>query len=148
MENGASRSNIRGLTRSRLRKALWKSARDAMLGGLAFTLMFGAALSGQSNAGPQVPAAATIVNAAHLTVPALATDEPAPIVQIATTSSAGAPDAVYKRTSATAAWALLALTFSGLAALNLALVRHLRRAYARPVRRGGREQTLGKTIGR
>ncbi len=147
MESGA-RSYIPGLARSRIRQALLKSARDALIAGLAFTFMSAAVTSDQSNASPQIPSAAIIANAAPLAVPALATDEPAPIVQIATTSSAGAPDAIYKRTSATAAWALLALAFSGLAALNVALVRHLRRAYARPVRRGGREQALEKTIGR
>ena len=35
-------------------------------------------------------------------------------------------------TSDTAAWTLLGLTFSLLAALNLAIFRHLRRAYAPP----------------
>ncbi len=148
MEGGASRSNTSGLARLRIRTALLKSARDALIAGFAFTLMSGAVTSGHSNASPQIPSAAIFANTAPLAIPALATDEPAPIVQIATTSSVGAPDAIYKRTSVTAAWALLALAFSGLAALNVALVRHLRRAYARPVRRGRREQALEKTIGR
>jgi len=56
-----------------------------------------------------------------------------PIVEIATTNSSYSPDAVYRRTSATAAWVLLSLAFSVVAAFNLAFFRHMRRAY-RPSR--------------
>jgi hypothetical protein len=67
--------------------------------------------------------------------PALAEAADAPIIEIATTSSPKNPDAVYRRTSATAAWLLLSLTFSFLAAFNLALLRHMRKVYASPRRR-------------
>jgi hypothetical protein len=67
----------------------------------------------------------------HAAQPALglSTDVPA-MVEIATTSSSQAPDAVYRRTSATAAWLLLSLAFSLLIAFNMAILRHMRRAYA------------------
>jgi hypothetical protein len=65
---------------------------------------------------------------------------PPPIIEIATTSSTTNADAVYRRTSATAAWVLLGLAFSLLAALNLTVFRHLRRAYVAPKRRSGRPQ--------
>ncbi|MEQ1714446.1 MAG: hypothetical protein ABL907_00445 [Hyphomicrobium sp.] len=55
-----------------------------------------------------------------------------PIVEIATTSSPQAADAVYRRTSSAAAWVLLSLAFSLVAALNMAFLRHMRHAYANP----------------
>ena len=55
-----------------------------------------------------------------------------PIIEIATTSSPNSPDAVYRRTSTAAAWVLLSFAFSLVAALNLAFIRHMRRAYAKP----------------
>ena len=61
---------------------------------------------------------------------------PAPLIEIATTSSPANADAVYRRTSASAAWGLLGIAISMLVALNVSIFRHLRRAYASPKRRG------------
>ncbi len=66
-------------------------------------------------------------------VPAVAEQAPLPIVQIATASSPA--DAIYRQTSITAAWSLLGVAFSLMAALNLALLRHLKHAYATRPRR-------------
>jgi len=59
---------------------------------------------------------------------ALAEPGPLPIIEIATASSPG--DAVYRQTSTSAAWGLLGVAFSILAALDLAFLRHVKRAYA------------------
>lgn len=64
------------------------------------------------------------------TVIAVGQAEPAPIVEIATTSSVTNSDAVFRRTSANAAWGLLGVALSILAVLNLAIFSHLRRTYA------------------
>ena len=64
--------------------------------------------------------------------PAIADTGRPPIVEIATTSSPQAADAVYRRTSSAAAWVLLSFAFSLVAALNMAFLRHMRRAYANP----------------
>ncbi len=55
---------------------------------------------------------------------------PAPLVEIATTSSVTNSDAVFRRTSVSAAWGLLGVALSILAVLNLAIFSHLRRTYA------------------
>ena len=65
-------------------------------------------------------------------LPALGEADNPPIIEIATTASATSPDAVYRRTSTAAAWLLLSFAFSLVAALNLAFIRHMRRAYANP----------------
>lgn len=65
-------------------------------------------------------------------IKAIAESGPAPIIEIATTSSAHSPDAVFRRTSSTAAWGLWGLSLSLLAALNLSFFRHLRRVYINP----------------
>ena len=56
------------------------------------------------------------------------------MIEIATTSSTNNADAVFHRTSAQAAWALLMIALSIVVALNLALFRHMRQAYT-PARR-------------
>lgn len=70
-----------------------------------------------------------------LAAAAIAEDRHPPVVEIATTSSPDSADAVYRRTSVDAAWGMLAISFSLLAALNLAFFRHLRCAYAKPRKR-------------
>lgn len=63
-------------------------------------------------------------------VKALAPATRPPVIEIATTPFSTSPNAVYGRTSLSAAWSLLGVALSVLAALNLTLFRHLRRAYA------------------
>lgn len=60
-------------------------------------------------------------------------------IEIATTSSANNPNAVYGRTSIQAAWMLLLLSTSAIIALNLALYRHMRSAYTPRRRRNPME---------
>ena len=57
------------------------------------------------------------------------------IFQIAAYSQPAATDAAFRQTDALAAWLLLSFAFSLLAALNMALVRHLRQAYSNPRKR-------------
>jgi hypothetical protein len=54
---------------------------------------------------------------------------PAPIVEIATTSSDSSNDAVFRRTSVRAAWGLLGTAFCALLVLNIIFFSHLRREY-------------------
>lgn len=97
------------------------------------SLAFGA---GPSSASPNVPSAPTFPAAQTLAaMKAVADADVRPVVEIATTSSSANADAVYHRTSAQAAWALILLGLSAAAALNMALLRHLRQAYATPQRR-------------
>jgi hypothetical protein len=134
--------------RPKLRRRFFKPVRDAFLAAAAFTLISGPVVCGPSIAGPHGPAiAAASAPPAPLTNQALAVDEPRALVQVATASSPTAPDTVYKRTSAQAAWLLLTLAFSLVTALNLATFRHLRSAYARPVRRSDRRKPFGKGVG-
>ena len=94
-----------------------------------------------SSASPNVPAAATYQAAQQpAAIRAIADSDVRPVVEIATTSSPANADAVYHRTSAQAAWALVLLGLSVAAALNMALYRHLREAYASPRRRGSQNR--------
>ena len=74
------------------------------------------------------------------TVIAVGQAEPAPLVEIATTSSVTNSDAVFRRTSLNAAWGLLGVALSILAVLNLAIFSHLRRTYAPKRCPDGRKQ--------
>lgn len=101
---------------------------------VAFLLFLGATMSlgcAPTSAHPSFPrdvAAQRQTQALH----AIGEDGDRPIIEIATTSSPNSPDAVYRRTSTAAAWLLLSLAFSVIAAFNLAFVRHMRRVYVRP----------------
>jgi hypothetical protein len=109
---------------------------DAVLAGIAFTLVSSTLICNHAKAGTTPIAFAGIEHAASAkaaAIKAVAEPGPLPIVQIATASSPA--DAVYRQTSVTAAWSLLGVAFSLMAALNLALLRHLKRAYATPFRR-------------
>jgi hypothetical protein len=82
-----------------------------------------------------IPCLASIErSAAPIAVKAIGEPGPAPLIEIATTASANDPNAVFRRTSATAAWGLFGASLSLLAALNLLFFRHLKRAYASPRR--------------
>lgn len=106
----------------------WRPLIDAAVAGLAFVLvstMFCAPVK----AGPYPAAFAGIHRAApSFATKAVADPGPLPIVEIATASSPA--EAVYRRTSTTAAWGLLGVAFSMLAALNLAILRHVKRVYS------------------
>jgi hypothetical protein len=117
--------------RARQRWLAVRPAADAMAALVLFvcvSMMIGA---GPTSANPHIPAAGQVHSSSPAARAAIVTgqDEPA-IVEIATTSSPQAPDAIYGRTSATAAWLLLSLAFSLLIAFNMAILRHMRRAYA------------------
>ena len=89
-----------------------------------------------TSASPNVPSINGYqISPSPAVVKALGADDVRPIIEIATTSSPNSPDAVYRRTSAQAAWALLMIALSVVAALNLALFRHMRQAYTPPKRR-------------
>jgi hypothetical protein len=121
--------------RAKLRYKLVRPALDALA---AFAVFGIAALTlncAPSSASPNTFVTPSLQKSAFQTVnPALAEAGVRPLVEIATTSSPNNPDAVYRRTSAQAAWSLLAIAFSLAVALNLAVFRHLRQAYAHPRR--------------
>ncbi len=124
----------RAAKRPRYRRLVWRPLLDAAVAGIAFTLVSSAFVCSHAKAGTTPVAFAGLEHAArHSAVSAVAEPGPLPIVQIATAASPA--DAVYRQTSVAAAWGLLGVAFSLLAALNLGVLRHLKRAYAAPSRR-------------
>jgi hypothetical protein len=114
--------------RSRRRWLRLRPAIDAAAALGLFVLISLTIASAPTSANPQIPAHATQFT---MTVPAIANSSDTPsVVEIATTNPQSA-DAVFRRTSSTAAWALLSLGFSIMIAFNMAVFRHMRRAYAR-----------------
>lgn len=115
--------------------SLMRLAADAIVAFALFGLVSACLMSAPSSANPGQAA----FNVPHQTVSSLALKaigEPGgrPVVQIATTGSAADTASVVRWNSVNVAWVLLALAFSGIVAMNLAVVRHLRRAYAAPRR--------------
>jgi len=122
------------MKRLRLRRLMLRPLCDAVLAGLVFTLVSSTLICNHAKAGTTPAAFAGIQHAAKpLSVTAVAERAPLPIVHIATASSPA--DAIYRQTSISAAWGLLGVAFSLMAALDLAVLRHLKRAYATPLRR-------------
>jgi hypothetical protein len=77
------------------------------------------------------------VAAAHQLAPrpghlAVARDEKRPLVEIATTRSATSSNALFGRTSVDAAWVLLGFGLALILSINIFMIGHLRRTYARP----------------
>ena len=103
--------------------------------GFATAMVTCAPLSAGTNVASPAAFSALERAARPAAVKAVGEPGPAPIIEIATTSSPANADAVYRRTSASAAWGLLGIAVSLLVALNLSIVRHLRRVYATPKRR-------------
>jgi len=107
---------------------LWRPLIDAVAAGAVFALVT-TLLVAPVKAGPYPAAFAGLDYATRPAVTkALAEPGPRPVVEIATASTPG--DAVYRGTSTTAAWGLLGVAFSLLAALDLAVLRHVKRVYA------------------
>lgn len=121
-------------TASRRARRRWLSVRPAVDAAAAlafFTLVGMMAGSVPTSANPHMAGHAGHASTTVSMAIANAADVPT-IVEIATTASPNAADAVYRRTSTTAAWVLLSFAFSLVIAFNLAVLRHMRRAYARP----------------
>ncbi len=126
---GSSRS-----PRSKLRYTFLRPALDACVAFAMFVLVSLAFSSGPSSASPHrllSPGTAS----ALLTSPTVATPNDHQIFHVAARPAATAQDPVRRQTDTAAAWLLLSFAFSALAALNMALVRHLRQAYADPRKR-------------
>jgi cell division septation protein DedD len=127
----AAASKNKRLGKSFIRPILDATGTFAIL--CLISLSIGAA---PSSASPNVSSTVTYqATQSSIATKALGDAETRPVVEIATTSSPANADAVYHRTSVQAAWALLLLGLSIAAALNMALLRHLRQAYATPKRR-------------
>ncbi len=137
---GSGRSHRReGLPGSRWR--VFRPAVDAVVAFAAFAILTGALSIGPSVASPSITKTALSVPASKgSAVAAFATHDRAPVVQIATITATNRSNAVYRQPSDPTAFMLLAMSFSILAAFNLAFYRHLRHAYARPKRRERRQQ--------
>lgn len=128
--------------RPRRHGLLLRPLRDAAIAGMAFTLVSSMLVCNHAKAGTTPAGFAGVERGAKVAVlDAVASPEPLPLVRIATASSPA--DAVYRQTSKTAAWSLLGVAFSLMVALNLAVLRHLKRAYARPPRAAQRNRAVG-----
>lgn len=114
------------------RSALVRPAIDAGLALVVFVLATMTFVSAPTAASPYLAHSAISEQFSARAAPAVGEPGDASIIEIATTASPNSPDAVYRRTSSNAAWVLLSLAFSVLAALNLAFVRHMRQAYVKP----------------
>lgn len=132
--------NSESVSRTRARSALIRPILDAAgtfavlcLLCLSLGSFLGAA---PSSASPNVTGFNTLQLAPSPdAIKAIGQSDVRPVIEIATTSSPANADAVYRRTSFQAAWVLLMLGLSLVAALNMALFRHMRNAYASPRRR-------------
>ncbi|HEY8194231.1 MAG TPA: hypothetical protein VIF13_04210 [Hyphomicrobium sp.] len=117
--------------RPRRRSVVLRPILDAIVAGTVFLFLTCLTSSAPVRACPFSAAFAGIEHSIKpSTLKAVGEPGPAPIIEIATTSSAWDSNAVFRRTSDTAAWSLLGLSISLLAALDLAIFRHLRRVYA------------------
>lgn len=140
MRHGASKLNgaqsgWRLAARWRRRRVFARPALDAAGAFALFIALSVGFASAPTSANPHYPGRAALYTSQGMpsaAQPAIAEAGVRPLVEIATTSSETAPDAIYRRTSAAAAWLLLSFAFSVIAAVNLAFFRHMRRAYARP----------------
>ncbi len=135
-KNDEPLSEVDGSTfrRPKLRYAFWRPALDACA---AFSLcvLVSLGLSSDPTSASPHHLLSPGLSSNYVASPAVATPGERPIFNVATRTSASADDAVYRQTGIVAAWLLLSFAFSLLAALNLALVRHLRQAYANPRKR-------------
>jgi hypothetical protein len=131
----ASKHRKRGAKRPRRRGLGFRPLVDAAMAGLVFILVSSAIACTHAKAGIMPMGFTAVAQAAPRPYPtkAVAEQAPLPLVQIATATSPA--DAVYRHTSQAAAWLLLGVAFSTMAALNLAVIRHLKRAYAAPTKR-------------
>jgi hypothetical protein len=124
--------------RPKYRRFVLRPMIDAVVAWLVFGFATAVLTCAPLSAGTNVASPAAFSGLERAATPAAikAVGEPGlpPIIEIATTSSPANADAVYRRTSASAAWGLLGMAVSLLAALNLSIFRHLRRAYATPRR--------------
>lgn len=118
-----------GAKRRKAARLGWKMVRDAIIALAVFPILALTAGSGQIHAGPTSLSAAHSVMPNRQAIPALGEESQAPVVQIATVAASDQGVAAYRRTSFSAAWILLAASFSLIVALNLAVARHLRQAY-------------------
>jgi hypothetical protein len=119
----------------RHRGRAWRPLFDAAIAGAVFMLLSATVMCNHARAGIIPAVFGGVQHAApssSTSFKAVADASPMPIIHIATASSPG--EAVYRQTSITAAWSLLGVAFSIMVALNLAILRHLKRAYA-PTRR-------------
>lgn len=120
--------------RPKLRYAILRPARDACIAFGLFVLVSLALSSGPSSASPHRllgPSASSTM----LTKQAVGTTDSQQVFNVAVKRSTADESAAYRETDNTASWLLLSLAFSLLAAFNMALVRHLRHAYANPRKR-------------
>ncbi len=129
-------SEVDGSTfrRAKLRYAFLRPALDACAAFALFVLVSLGLSSDPTSASPHHLLSPGL--ASHYVMdPAVAAPGDRQIFNVAARTTATADDAVYRQTGTAAAWLLLSFAFSLLAALNMALVRHLRQAYANPRKR-------------
>ena len=122
-------------TRTKARKALVRPVADASIVFAVLCLIgltFGPAASSASPNIPNINGYQTsILSPASKT---LGDRSARTVVEIAATRSAADPNAIYRQTSTQAAWGLLMIALSIVAAVNMAFLRHMRQAYTPPRR--------------
>lgn len=119
------------------RRHILRAAADTTAAFVLFTGVAAVFACPPSSASPHVMKVVPAAGSSMVITGAVTPAERPAVVKVAgsTTSFSAAPAAPTR--PAEQAWLLLAVSFSLLAALNLAFVRHLRRAYA-PKRQSGR----------
>lgn len=130
---GREAANAGDCHQRRFRHALLRPFADAIVAFAVFSTVSAGLMSAPSSANPG-PSSFSVRHetVSTLAVKAIGEQDHRPLVQLATTSPPANAGAVYRGTSFSAAWMLLAIAFSAIFAMNLAVVRHVRRAYARP----------------
>lgn len=116
------------MTRNKLARRMSRPVRDFLMG-LAFCAMI--ALSSVADRGP---AQSLFANSAHAQLVEIIMETPDPV----SAAWAGPVQSAGRNQQQMAAMIILALVVSSLLSLNLWFIRHVRRAYISPKRRGSR----------
>jgi hypothetical protein len=122
--------------RSKARMTLIRPAVDALSAFAVFAFVVLAWTCAPSSASPNVPHSAAYQRmAAPEGLGVTQGEKSAALTAVAAKSTFGGPAEATQTSERQISWGLLAIAFSILAALNLAVLRHLRQAYAMPRRR-------------
>ena len=136
IDEGKSASSALLENRSKARKTLIRPAVDALSAFVVFAFVVLAWTCAPSSASPNVPRSAAYQRmAAPEGLGSTLGAKSAAITAVAAKSTFGGPAELIQTSERQISWGLLATAFSILAALNLAVLRHLRQAYAMPRRR-------------
>ena len=135
-DEGKSASSALAGNRSKARMTLIRPAVDALAAFVVFAFAVLAWTCAPSSASPNVPPSSAYQRmAAPEGFGSTQEAKSAAITAVAAKSTFGGPAELTAASERQISWGLLAIAFSLLAALNLAVLRHLKQAYAMPRRR-------------